>query len=67
MSVYTSYAKSDATCTVLLQSERLRGQAAEFLTSAGGCTSCTLGSTAPAAQGTFDEMATKRQVSSLTA
>ena len=63
----TSYSEFDALCTVLLQSKRLRGQPAEFLGCAGGSASCTLGSTAPAAQATSNKITTKRQVSSLTA
>ena len=66
VSVYTSYSESDARCTVLLQSKRLREQPAEFLGCAGGSTSCTLAPTVPAAQGT-SEITTKRQVSCLTA
>ena len=65
--MYPSYSESDATCIVLLQSKRLREQPAEFLGCAGASTSCTLGSTAPAAQGTSDEITAKRQVSCLTA
>ena len=67
MNVYTSCSETDATCTVLLQSKRSRGQPAELLTCAGGPASCPLGSTVPAAVGTSDEITTKRQVSSLNA
>ena len=46
--VNTLYAKLDATCTVLLQSKRSRGQPAGNLSCAGGSASSSLGLTAPA-------------------